>query len=41
MRHWGPEYELNGAVCQRLVVVDYETVGIITSYGEYQRDVAP
>jgi hypothetical protein len=43
MRYLGPEYEQNGAVCQRVVVVEYglqegdpadTPKGIITSYGQ-------
>jgi hypothetical protein len=46
MTYVGPEYDLRGAKCERLVVVDYnvdavsgEPYGIRTSYGNYVREV--
>lgn len=43
MRYFGPEYQQNGAVCQRTVVVEYDdssgvAPGIITSFGAYLRE---
>jgi hypothetical protein len=47
MRCFGPEYQQNGAICRRRVVVEYglqtgdpkkTPKGIITSFGEFVRD---